>query len=108
MSYKSEVHHVNGIVFMVAKGGPIIFHELATGAVHVNLSKLCAREYVVQKALSIHRWYCSSPKGANRYVPWDNHSKIPTAINFWDSSIKAFEFEALQSVDSCLIYRMQE
>lgn len=32
----------------------------------------------------------------------------PTAINFWDSSIKAFEFEALQSVDSCLIYRMQE
>lgn len=39
-----EVHHVNDIVFMVGKGGPIIFYELEQGAVRVNLGKLSSRE----------------------------------------------------------------
>lgn len=76
MSCKLEVYYVNGIVFMVVKGGFIIFYELVIGVVYVNLFKLCLYEYVVRKVLFIYRWYCSSFKGVNRYVFWDNYSKI--------------------------------
>lgn len=36
-----EVYYVDGIVFMVVKGGFIIFYELEIGVVRVNLFKLC-------------------------------------------------------------------
>ena len=44
-----EVHHVSGTIYG-GKGRPITFHELETGAVHVNLSTLHSRDNVVQKA----------------------------------------------------------
>ena len=108
-----EVHHVNNIVFMVAKGGPIIFHELETGAVRVNLSKLRSREDVVQKASNLNLSIDGTVAVLKERIAthlgtieaeYQRRGLSPTAINFWDSSIEGFEFEALEVVDSCLIY----
>lgn len=109
----TEVHPVDGVVSMVAKGGPIIFHELETGAVHVNLSKLRSRDDVVKKAsdlnlstdgtVAVLKERIAAHLGTIE-VEYQRRGLSPTAINFWDSSIKEFQFEALHVVDSCFIY----
>lgn len=49
-----EVYYVDGIVFMVVKGGFIIFYELEIGVVRVNLFKLRLREDVVYKVFKFN------------------------------------------------------
>ena len=111
--FAKEVHHVNNIVFMVGKGGPVIFLELEPGAVRVNLGKLRSREDVVQKARELKL----STDGTvamlkDRIVAHINRIEAkyqerglsPTTVNFWNNSHEGFQFEAMQVVDPCLIY----
>ena len=100
------------IVFMVAKGGPIVFHGLETGAVCVKLSKLRSHEGVVQKVCSLNPSIDGTVAVLKERIAaqlgkieaeYQRRGLSPTAINFWDSSVEGFEFQALQVVDSCLI-----
>ncbi|PFX21756.1 hypothetical protein AWC38_SpisGene13751 [Stylophora pistillata] len=112
-SLAKEVHHVNDIVFMVGKGGPIIFYELEQGAVRVNLGKLRSREDVVQKASELGL----SANGTmailkNRIATqvkkieaeYQERRLSPTAINFWNTSGEESQFEELHVVDPYMIY----
>ena len=108
-----EVHHVNDIVFMVGKGGPIIFYELEQGAMRVNLGKLHSQEDVVQKAselgLSTNGTVAILKNRIATHVKkieaeYQERGLSPTAINFWNTSGEVSQFEALHVLDPYMIY----
>ena len=108
-----EVHHVNDIVFMIGKGGPIIFYELEQGALRVNLGKLRSQEDVVQKAselgLSTNGTVAILKNRIATHVKkieaeYQERGLSPTAINFWNTSGEESQFEAIHVVDPYMIY----
>ena len=96
------------LVFMVAKGGPIVFHELQTGAVCVKLSKLRSHEGVVRNVCSLNPSIDGTVAVLKERIA-TQLGKIEAEYQrrglspIWDSSVDGFEFQALQVVDSCLI-----
>ena len=89
---------------MVANGGPISFHELKTGAVRVNLSKLRSRDDVVKKTSDLNLSTDGTVAVLKERIAthlgtieaeYQRRGLSLTAINFWDSSFKGYQFEAL-------------